>query len=84
MLAEGIHHHRRQRHGALAGCRLEAAHDAVAIGALAHMQLAGFQIDVLPAQSAQFRCPQTGKDRRQEHRPPSAVEMRDEPSDFVR
>src|SRR5262245_58848929 len=40
--------HWRERDGALARLRLRPPDLAVAIGALAHMDLAGFQVDIIP------------------------------------
>jgi hypothetical protein len=33
------------------------------------VELVAGQVDICPAQAAQFRCPQAGKDRRQQKRP---------------
>ena len=50
----------------------------VAVGALAHMQLAALEVDVVPAQAAQLRGAQAGKDRGQQERTLAAV-LRGEP-----
>ena len=83
MLAQHVHHHRRQRHGALACFRLEAADGVEVVGALAHVELAALQIDVDPAQPAQLGCAQAGEDRGQQQRPPASVERGDDGADFV-
>ena len=65
VLAQCGDDHRRQRHRALACLRLRAPDRAVPIGALADMQLAAFQIYVMPAQAAQLRGAQPGEDEQQ-------------------
>ena len=52
--AQDVHQHRRQRHGALAGFRLGPSDGVEGIGALTHVQLTDFQVDVFPAQAAQL------------------------------
>ena len=75
LLPQRVHHHRRQRHGALAGFRLGRADGVKTIGALADVQIAALEIDILPAQAAQFGRAQAGEDRRQQQRPPAAFEV---------
>ena len=57
-----VDQHRRQRDHALAGFRFGGTHLVVAIGALAHVELTAFKVDIGPAQPAQFRGAQSGKD----------------------
>src|SRR5262245_60375153 len=54
MLAQGGDQHRRERNRALARRRLGPPDLAVTIGALADVQLAPFQVDIVPAQAAQL------------------------------
>src|SRR5262245_12930786 len=53
--------HWRERDGALARLRLRPPDLAIAIGALAHMQIAAFQVDIIPPQASQLGGAQSGK-----------------------
>ena len=83
MRAQCRHHHRRQRDGALAGFRLGLSDRVEAVGALPHMQFAALEVDIRPAQAAQFGRAQAGEDRGQEQRPPASVQRVDQGADFV-
>ena len=54
MLAQHGDQHRRHRHGTLARFRLRPPDLAVSISTLVHVQLAALEIDIDPAQAAQF------------------------------
>ena len=75
MLAQGIHHHRRQRYGSLSRLRFRASDLAEAVSALAHMQFAALEVDVVPAQPAQFGGTQAGEDRGQQEWPDRAASV---------
>ena len=58
----------------MAGLGLGRSERSIAVGALAHVQGRVLEIDVGPAQSAQLRGAQAGKDRRQQEWPVAAIE----------
>jgi len=53
-LAQDLDQRRWQRDGALAGCGFGRPDLVIAIGALAHVQFAGLEVDIGPAQAAQL------------------------------
>src|SRR5215831_10343581 len=78
--------YRQQWDAALAGCRFQRADRMEAVGTLADVELVAGQVDIRPAQAAQFRCPQAGKDRRQQKRlvTSAAIEAGDDGPNFRR
>src|SRR5262245_21322740 len=68
----------------MTGFRFRRADVLIAVGALRHLQLQLFEIDVGPPEAAQLARPQPGEDRRQEERPPLAVDGLDDGLDLGR
>ena len=83
-LTKGVHHHGADRNRALAGLRLGTADRAVAVGALAHVQLAELEVDVRPREATQLGRAQAREDRGQQHWPPTPVQSGEDRLYFIR
>src|ERR1700738_1374028 len=79
---QSIKRQRRQRDRSLAGFGLWLSDLVVAVGPLMHPEFTLFEINIGPAQPANFGSAQPGEDGGQQQRPPTAIEPADNRLDF--